>query len=344
MVIAMEQPNLITRAKQGDIEAIAHLIQVALQPHGIHVRKIRLQDHCLYLTLRSEQVPNQVAIVNFIQQGMTRLKVPSIHLVRIQATQTDMEIPSWSHEICLSSAPSFTPVQQDDEFTTLNVPSCSTQAQSRSPRSQPVTSRPKTTPKQLKSQKKQDLGFLFLERFDLLKLGFLGLLAFHSVFGSQHYTIDGFLDGSDFVMGFLHNVNLIFHEAGHLILILFGQLIHLLGGSLMQIVVPASLCYYFFNTRQHYASTIALWWVGQNFLDVSIYIKDAQEQSLPLIGGEASLHDWHHILLDLRLLAFDDFIGNLAYTIGILIYAVAIVAGAYYTQKPVRVQHSDDQS
>jgi hypothetical protein len=336
----MEQPNLITRAKQGDIEAITHLIQVALQPHGIHIQQVRRQNKCLYLLLQSDQIPSQAAIVNFIHKGMVRLQVPSIQTVRIEATQTGLHIPSWSHEIPLSTA-SLLAKPGEDEFATVNMKP-RTVPEPLPPQSRTVTAHQSTPLKQPKSRKKQDLGFLFLERFDLLKLGFLGLLAFHSVFGSQHYTIDGFLEGSDFVMGFLHNVNLIFHEAGHLLLILFGQFIHLLGGSLMQIALPGGLCYYFFKTKQRYASTIALWWVGQNFLDVSIYIKDAQEQSLPLIGGEASLHDWHHILLDLRLLAFDDFIGNLAYTIGILIYGVAIVAGVYYAQKPVRAEHLDD--
>ncbi|HEY9648819.1 MAG TPA: hypothetical protein V6C88_20735, partial [Chroococcidiopsis sp.] len=198
--------------------------------------------------------------------------------------------------------------------------------------------RPSTSPSASLSARppQRDLAMMLIERFNPFQLGLAALLLIHSVFGSPHYTVQGFLDNTDGVMMFLHNVNLIFHEAGHTLFIFFGQFMHLVGGSLFQILLPAFLCGYFWVTGQRYASAIALWWVGQNFLDVSIYIKDAQIRILPLLGGEASLHDWHFILLDLRLLTKSQLIGNIAFSIGILLYIVAIAAAVRYSQIPVK--------
>lgn len=44
------------------------------------------------------------------------------------------------------------------------------------------------------------------------------------------------------------------------------------------------------------------------------------------------LHDWHFLLLDLRLLPQGQLIGSIAYTIGVIIYAIAILTGTYYAQ------------
>ena len=40
------------------------------------------------------------------------------------------------------------------------------------------------------------------------------------------------------VLGFIHGIDLIFHEAGHVIFGFFGQFLAVLGGSLMQVLIP----------------------------------------------------------------------------------------------------------
>ncbi|MBW4656247.1 MAG: hypothetical protein KME20_24875 [Kaiparowitsia implicata GSE-PSE-MK54-09C] len=177
-------------------------------------------------------------------------------------------------------------------------------------------------------------------RFDPLKLGFIAFLLVYGVTCAPHYTVSDFINGTSFLTAFIHGVNLIFHEAGHVIFMLFGRLMHLLGGSLMQILVPAGLGGYFFYTKQHYAGAVALCWTGENFWDVSIYIKDAQERLLPLLGGEGVMHDWHFILLELRLLPQDQAIGSLAYSLGVVIYAIALFLGVFYAQRQPRADRS----
>ena len=43
------------------------------------------------------------------------------------------------------------------------------------------------------------------------------------------------------VLGILDGANLIFHEAGHILFLFFGESLQALGGSLIQVAIPA-LC------------------------------------------------------------------------------------------------------
>jgi hypothetical protein len=85
---------------------------------------------------------------------------------------------------------------------------------------------------------------------------------------------------------FMHLINLPFHEAGHIFFRPFGAFMTSLGGSLMQILMPViCLLVFLFKTRDPFAASVALWWIGQNFLDLAPYINDARAGDLPLVGG-----------------------------------------------------------
>lgn len=85
---------------------------------------------------------------------------------------------------------------------------------------------------------------------------------------------------------FLHLVNLPFHEAGHVIFRPFGAFITSLGGTLGQLLMP-SICMgvLLLKTRDPFGASVALWWVGENFLDIAPYMNDARAGRLPLLGG-----------------------------------------------------------
>ena len=100
---------------------------------------------------------------------------------------------------------------------------------------------------------------------------------------------------------FLHNINLIFHEAGHLIFSPFGRFLHIFGGTLMQCLIPLIIMIQFLRQRDNFEASIGLWWFGQNFLDVAPYIYDAWDRKLILLGGYTGRehpggHDWHNLL------------------------------------------------
>jgi len=132
---------------------------------------------------------------------------------------------------------------------------------------------------------------------------------------------------------FLHRVDLVFHEAGHILFIPLGSFLTILGGSLMQVLVPcifsvAFILYY----RNPFAASVTFWWVGQSLIDIAPYINDARDRQLMLLGGitgrdNSTVHDWYNILSRLDLLRYDHAIARAARLTGILIILAALVWG-----------------
>lgn len=108
---------------------------------------------------------------------------------------------------------------------------------------------------------------------------------------------------------FIQNVNLIFHEAGHVVFYFFGEFLSILGGSLLEMLVPLLVVVHFVRTQQNFSAAVACWWLATALLSVSIYASDAQERQLPLITNDVSTHDWFNLLSILDLLKYDDLIG-----------------------------------
>lgn len=130
---------------------------------------------------------------------------------------------------------------------------------------------------------------------------------------------------------FLHAVNLPFHEFGHILFMPFGTFVMFLGGSLFQIVLPLiCLCVFVFKQRDTFAGSIMLWWCGQNFIDVSPYIADAQYRALPLVGGGGEeSHDWGNLLTMMDMLESTQTIANCSFAIGTVFIIFALVWGGW---------------
>lgn len=99
----------------------------------------------------------------------------------------------------------------------------------------------------------------------------------------------------------LHLPNLIFHEAGHVLFGPFGRFMSVLGGSLTQVLIPLVCATAFLRqTRDRFAAAVAIWWAGENLLDLAPYINDARDLKLVLLGGrtgaEVEGHDWEYLL------------------------------------------------
>jgi hypothetical protein len=128
---------------------------------------------------------------------------------------------------------------------------------------------------------------------------------------------------------FLHLVNLVFHEAGHVIFAPFGELLTAAGGSLMQLLVPAvCLATFLLRNRDPFASAVALWWEGESLMDLAPYIADARAGELVLLGGVTGrdapgYHDWENVLSTLGVLHWDTLLGGLAHNLGRLLLLAA---------------------
>ena len=94
----MTQQNLRELLKQGDPKAIASSINGTLQPKGINAEVTRDNGY-LHITLESSKVPSQMALVDFIRNGMTKLGVESIHTVKVYGRRAGDDSPSWEDEI-----------------------------------------------------------------------------------------------------------------------------------------------------------------------------------------------------------------------------------------------------
>ena len=99
----------------------------------------------------------------------------------------------------------------------------------------------------------------------------------------------------------LHYVNTIFHEAGHIVFMPLGALLHALGGTILQCLVPLVVMGKFLRQRDNFAASVGLWWFAQNLLDIAPYIYDAHDLKIPLLGGGTGAdnpgdHDWYAIL------------------------------------------------
>ncbi len=143
--------------------------------------------------------------------------------------------------------------------------------------------------------------------------------------------IFGGIDWEVIMGSFMHNINLPFHEFGHVLFMPFGKFMHILGGSLFQVALPFGLMLAFiFQRRDNFAASVMLWWTGQSFIDVSPYIADANYRLLPLVGGASEeFHDWGNLLTMMNLLGSAQKIAHLSYGIGAFLILLSFVWGAY---------------
>ena len=129
---------------------------------------------------------------------------------------------------------------------------------------------------------------------------------------------------------FIDNVNLIIHEAGHSIFAFFGDFLHILGGSLLQIAIPVIFSGYFFLRGQYYSGSLLLFWVGQNFINVSVYAADAVVMQLPLLGGDNAGHDWNNLLSMTHALPYTHAIATALFTAGFVTMCAAAALSLYF--------------
>jgi hypothetical protein len=138
----------------------------------------------------------------------------------------------------------------------------------------------------------------------IARIATLGFLTLWTVWIWRDTNIRAGMVGSQF----LHLVLLPFHEAGHYAIFRwFGQFIMILGGTLAQhlmpIVVGVALLV---KQRDPFGAAVFAWLLGFSVIDMAVYMYDAFDPQLVLLGGltgaESDAHDWQNIFGDLGLL------------------------------------------
>lgn len=135
------------------------------------------------------------------------------------------------------------------------------------------------------------------------------------------YLTGSLVFGTHFL--FIDYFNLVMHEAGHWVFMLFGSTISFLGGTLMQLLIPL-ICGLVLVIQQQdwFGGGVCLWWLGENLVNVGQYMADAPYQLLPLIGGE---HDWVRLFNQWSMLGQADLIGQFVQQLGFVIMVLAII-------------------
>ncbi len=125
----------------------------------------------------------------------------------------------------------------------------------------------------------------------------------------------------------MDNLTLIIHEAGHTIFGLFGwRFLTVLGGTLLQMLIPFVLFIVSWRNRQIIAAQLSLYWLGFAWLDSAAYSADAYTQDLPLIGNlPKSSHDFLNILSDMNILNHYMTVAWIMFGIGCLVLISAIL-------------------
>jgi len=125
----------------------------------------------------------------------------------------------------------------------------------------------------------------------LIALAYLGFLAFFLLSG-YHPEQPGY--DPPFAIWLLDTINLFIHEAGHLFFRPFGMWMHIIAGSLFQIVLPLALLIVTWREKPDQI-TLPGFWLGESMVNVSAYIFDGPHMKLKLIAS-GLIHDWNYLL------------------------------------------------
>ncbi len=121
------------------------------------------------------------------------------------------------------------------------------------------------------------------------------------------------------------------HELGHLVFAPFGELLTVLGGSLMQLLVPLGAIAVLARARDWFGVACAACLLGASCGDLAEYVGDARTLSLDLVSfsPEGGDHDWRFLLVRWGLLRHDTLLARVLRLIGAVVTVSGVVLGAW---------------
>lgn len=134
----------------------------------------------------------------------------------------------------------------------------------------------------------------------------------------------------------LDSATLTLHEAGHPIVGVLGDRWMVYGGSLFQLAFPLAVLIHFKRAGEPLGSCFGLIWLGTAIHAMGIYMADARDQALPLVGNGDRIHDWFDIFGRFGLLKADKMIGGFTMFVGWLAMAACAALLAWLWVKRER--------
>lgn len=120
----------------------------------------------------------------------------------------------------------------------------------------------------------------------------------------------------------IDHVNLLFHEAGHVILTPFGETLHFLGGTAGQLFFPVAVAVHFWRHGKRFEAGIGGVWFAESLMYAARYMGDARTQQLPLLGG--GIHDWHFLFGRWGLLGQAERIAGALHALAVVLLAASL--------------------
>jgi citrate lyase synthetase len=100
---AMTKTSLLQRAKQGDAEAIASVINYFIKDKKI-IATASVKDGCLKIILESTEIPDRQESVTLIHKLMKKLEVKTIKSVRVYGKKIGNNSSVWTFILCVLCA------------------------------------------------------------------------------------------------------------------------------------------------------------------------------------------------------------------------------------------------
>lgn len=162
----------------------------------------------------------------------------------------------------------------------------------------------------------------------LVDILILAAVAYFSLYLATDYQTFSGRAHMPIVIWIIDTVDLFIHEGGHFFFGFMGRLIYFMGGSLMQIILPALSVWVFLKSG--FRTLIAtLYWLGQNLINVSVYIADAPYKRLPLIS-DAAIHDWNWVFNHIGNMELAAPVSSVVFVIGVIACCCATITAGYF--------------
>lgn len=120
------------------------------------------------------------------------------------------------------------------------------------------------------------------------------------------------------------------HELGHLVFGFFGSFLSVAGGSLAQLLLPVAAGVLLLSHRDYFGVTVTGAWLSMSLAEMAVYMADAREQALVLLGFTPDPeHDWHYLLSAVGLLEHDRALADLARLLALIVLAISLAVGTW---------------
>lgn len=124
---------------------------------------------------------------------------------------------------------------------------------------------------------------------------------------------------------YVDQFELFIHEAGHFLLAWGWQPLEIAGGTIMQIIIPILLLIFFYVNFKRLYLQLAFFFLGHNFLNISVYAADATTMKLDLFPRKGVIHDWNYVLSYFNILEHDQNVALFFVALAVISFLIAIL-------------------